>query len=91
MKQAEIYRNLQEISEKFKIFVSEKNFRVTGLPVKSGFCKIKGENYILVDKHKKLREKNEILAKCLIEYPLDDIYIVPAIREYLEGFLKNRK
>lgn len=91
MKQIEIYKKLQEIAEKFKISVSEKNFRVTGIPIKSGFCKIKGKNYILVDKHKKIREKNEIIAKCLIECPISDIYIVPAIRDYLEKFLRDKK
>ena len=86
MKQAEIYKNLQEIAEKFNIIIMEKNFRITGLPVKSGLCKIKGKKYILLDKHKKIREKNEILARCLIQYPVDEIYIIPAVREYLEMF-----
>ncbi len=86
MKQVEIYKNLQEIAEKFNIVVMEKNFRITGLPVKSGLCKIKGEKFILLDKHKKIREKNEILARCLIQYPVNEIYIIPAVREYLEMF-----
>ncbi len=86
MKQIEIYKNLQEIAEKFNIVIMEKNFRVTGLPVKSGLCKIEGEKHILLDKHKKIREKNEIIARCLIQYPVSEIYIIPAVREYLEMF-----
>lgn len=90
MKQAEIYKILKEVAGKFEISVSEKNFRVTGLSVKSGFCIIKGEKHILVDKFKKIREKNEVIAKCLLDYPISDIYIVPAVREYLEGVVKEQ-
>lgn len=89
MKQLEMYQSLKEIAEKFNIVVLEKNFRSTGLPVKSGSCKIKGEDHIILDKHKKIREKNEILAMCLLKFPVNDIYIVPAVREYLEAFLRG--
>lgn len=84
MKQEEIYRHLKDLAEKLEIRYFEKNFRNVGIPVNSGLCKIEGEFHFFMDKHKKIREKNEILAQALSQFPLDDIYIIPALREFIE-------
>ena len=36
-----------------------------------------------MDKHKSISEKNEILAACLGKMPHEEIYIIPAVREYI--------
>jgi hypothetical protein len=41
-----------------------------------------------MDKHIKIREKAEVLAQALSEFPIDDMYVAPAVREFIE---KNRK
>ncbi len=84
MRQDEIYKHLKDVAEKLNITIMEKNFRNVGISVKSGLCVIKGQTCFLMDKHKKIREKNEILARCILNYPIDDIYIIPAVREFLE-------
>lgn len=89
MKFEQTYNALKEIAEKLNITVSEQNFRPTGIKVKSGLCTIKGEEFFIMDKHKKIREKTEILAESLLTFPIDDIYIVPAIRDYLDKIEKS--
>lgn len=84
MKQDELYQHLKDLAEKLEIRFFEKNFRNVGISVKSGLCKIEGYHHFFMDKHKKIREKNEILAQALAQFPLDDIYIVPALREFIE-------
>jgi hypothetical protein len=83
MKPTEIYQQLQETASKLGIAVSEQNLRATGVNAKSGLCKVKGEQVFIMDKHLTVREKVEILSECLRQMPLDDIYLVPAIRKYL--------
>ena len=67
-----------------EISVSEQNLRATGVNAKSGLCRVKGKQVFIMDKHLPIRQKVETLAECLREVPLDDIYLVPAVRNYLE-------
>ena len=83
MKPQQLYQDLKEVAEKLGITVSEHNFRTSGIKVKSGLCRIKGKNLFIIDKHKSIHEKNEILAFCLNKMKHEDIYIVPAVREFI--------
>jgi hypothetical protein len=83
MKSTELYQQLQEIASKLGISVSEQNLRTTGVNAKSGLCKVKGQQVFIMDKHLTIREKVDTLSECLRQLPLDDIYLMPAIRKYL--------
>jgi hypothetical protein len=83
MKPAELYQQLQELASKLGISVSEQNLRATGVNAKSGLCKVKGQQVFIMDKHLTSREKVEALSECLRQLPLDNVYIMPAIRKYL--------
>ncbi|MFZ5571174.1 MAG: hypothetical protein ACOZF0_12255 [Thermodesulfobacteriota bacterium] len=85
MKPEQLYNELKSISEKLDIAVTEQNLRETpGIKVKSGLCKVKGRLRFIMDKHKPVRDKAAILASCIGRMPLDDMYIVPAVREFLD-------
>ena len=83
MKPEHLYQHLKELAEKLDIIVSEQNLRATGVKAKSGLCTIKGKKVFIMDKHKSIHRKNEILAACLSRVPHEDIYIVPVVREHL--------
>jgi hypothetical protein len=80
---AQLYHELKELAEKLGINVLEHNFRSTGVKVKSGYCKVKGKKLIILDKHKSLDDKIEVILSCLRATPHEDIYIVPYLRELL--------
>lgn len=84
MKSTQLYQHLKETAEKLDITVSEQNLRATGVNARSGLCTVKGKQLFIMDKHLPVRQKVEVLAECLRQMPLDDIYLVPAIRNYLE-------
>ena len=87
MKTDQLYQNLLELAEKLDIKVSEQNLRKTGgINVKSGLCKVKGEMMFIMSKHKSIRDKIELLAKCLSKMQIEDIYIVPAVRDILDKY-----
>ncbi len=86
MKPEQLYESLKDLTEKLDITVSEQNLRISGLQVKSGFCKVKGEQMFIMDKHKNIREKVEILAEYLSKMPIEDIYIIPAVRDILDKY-----
>jgi hypothetical protein len=86
MKPEKIYQELKLLAEKLGLQVSEQNFRKAGIHVNSGICKVKDQDHCLIDKHLKLKQKVEILAECIAELPHESIYVVPALRDYLEQF-----
>ena len=87
MKPEQIYQELKDLAEKLDITVSEQNLRTAGIKVISGLCKVKGKNLFIMDKHKSLHKKIELLATQLAQLPHEDIYIVPAVREMLERYV----
>lgn len=83
MKKKELYRHLIDTASKLEIKVSEQNLRATNVNAKSGLCQVKGEYVFIMDKHLPLSEKIDLLSACLRSKPLDNIYIVPAVREFI--------
>ena len=90
MKPDQIYQHLVDLAEKLGIDVSVQNLKISGFPVKSGVCRIKGKNRIVLDKHMSKDDQIDVLVDCLRTFSLDDIYIVPAIRDLL-NLKKKRK
>jgi hypothetical protein len=85
MNPTQLYEQLKELAAKLDITVTEQNMRVTGVNAKSGLCVVKNQKIFIMDKHLTVREKLETLADCLRESPtIDDVYIMPALRKYLE-------
>ncbi len=86
MKPEQTYQDLKELAEKLGVVVSEQNFRSTGIKAKSGLCKVKGKNMLFIEKQLSFQDKNEILASCLSKLPHENIFMVPALREFLDSF-----
>lgn len=90
MKPEQLYQHLKELAEKLNITVREQNLRNTpGIKVKSGFCTVKGDKRVIMDKHIPVHEKNEILAEYLSQMPHEDVYVMPAVREAIRRFSKD--
>jgi hypothetical protein len=86
MKSEQLYQELKLLAEKLGVQVSEQNFRNTGIRVKSGACLVKDVAHCIIDKHLRVNQKVEILAECLSVMPHESVYVVPAVREYLDQF-----
>jgi hypothetical protein len=98
VKPEKLYHELKDLAEKIGMRVSEHNFRITtGIRVKSGFCIVKDQECCIIDKHLKLKKKTEALAECIYEKltasneSIETIFLVPAVREYMERFKPIRK
>ena len=85
MKPEQIYQHLKEIAEKLNVEISEENLKKSGLRAQSGFCKIKDKGKFIMDKHLSVSDKNSILAAFISETPHDDIFIVPAVRDFIQA------
>ena len=52
-----------------------------------GFCVLKAERLIVINKRLALAKRASVLAQGLAEVGIDEIYLKPAIREYIEDEL----
>jgi len=91
MKPEQLLQELKDLAEKLGITVLEHNFRATGVKAKSGYCKIKDKDHFILDKHKKISQKNELLGRFLSKNKLETIFLIPAVRDFLERFQKIDK
>ena len=86
MKPDKLFQELKDLAEKLGVVVSEQNFRNTGIHVNSGYCKVKDKDHCIINKHLKTKQKIEVLGECLSLFPHDAVYMMPAVREFLESF-----
>ena len=86
MKADRLYQELIDLAEKLGIEVTEQNFRATGVSAVSGPCKVKGKSLFLIDKHKRLQKRIEILSEFLAQLPTGDVHMLPAVRDHLSKF-----
>ncbi|RJP77845.1 MAG: hypothetical protein C4522_14185 [Desulfobacteraceae bacterium] len=86
MKAEQLYNSLKELADKLGITVSEQSFKNTGIHVNSGLCRVKDQQMFIMNKHENLSAKIEILASCLADLSLENIYIVPAVRDVLDRY-----
>ena len=84
MSPEQLYQHLKELSEKLGIGVQEQSFKQVNLPVKSGYCRVKGKDMFIMDKNIPLAKKNSALAKFLSTQPHENIFVPPAVRDVLQ-------
>jgi ABC-type enterochelin transport system substrate-binding protein len=89
MKPEQIYQELKDLAEKLAVTVSEQNLRTAGIKVKSGLCKVKGQDLFIMDKHKSIHKKIKVLAAQLAGMSHEDVFVIPAVREMLNKYGKK--
>ena len=89
MQPEQIYQDLVDLAEKLGFTVSEQNFRIAGINVTSGYCRVKNKDMFYMDKHADLNRKIEILATFISELEHEKVYVIPTIRELLYRYRED--
>ncbi len=84
MKPDKIYHELKDLADRLDITVWEQNLKKTGFHVNSGLCRIRGKRVFVMDKHLPTPVKIKVLAQCLGQMPIEDMYVMPAIRKIID-------
>ena len=84
MKAQQTYEALKNLAERIGVTVVEHSFRATGTRARSGLCKIRDRRFFIMDRHRSLREKIDLLAEALSDTDLENVFVVPAVRELLQ-------
>jgi hypothetical protein len=82
MTQDQILAELEELAVNCGIAVRYEKGDFDG-----GFCVLKAERLIVVNKRLATGKRASVLAQGLAEVGIDEVYLKPAVREYIEDEL----
>ncbi len=84
MKDEQLYDELIALADRMDIEVIKDRGDFSG-----GYCRVKEDRRIVLNKHHLLPTQMRVLARNLLEFDLSNIYLLPAIREFLEQIAKE--
>ena len=80
MKSEELLEEFELLSDRIGVKIIKGKGDFMG-----GNCTINEEKVIVINNNKPIEQRLNILAECFIEYDLDKLYIVPALRSYIDN------
>jgi hypothetical protein len=86
MDESTIIRQLEELAVTFGLQIRYEPIRIDDdLPNVPGVvCRLKGDNVLIINSNSTVRDKIKTLAEAVKNFDLDQVYILPVIRELLE-------
>ena len=84
MKPERLVQHLSDTVRKlgYKVRTEEGNFR-------GGSCLVAEERQVILNRRMGLEERAEVLARVLVHENLDQIYLLPEVRAFIEKFLAD--
>ncbi len=82
MLQEQIIKELEDLAEKSSIALRYEKGDFDG-----GFCVLKDERIIVINKRLSVPKKASVLAQALAEVGIEEVYLKPAVREFIEDEL----
>ena len=77
---------LEELTESIGVKIRYEKIIKEGSFFSGGLCKIKGQDTIIINSKAGIEEKIDILARSLGAFDLSQVFIKPAIREFLSEY-----
>ncbi len=75
---------LEAVAEQLRIPVTYAAIATEELAGQGGLCVFHGERRIIVERSLSIRQKVRLLAAGLSQFDLEDVFLVPAVREAIE-------
>jgi len=79
-----LLQHLEGLAAQLGIEVRYENLADDEITIHSGGCKLLDRNLILIDRHQPPAECARILARELSRYDLENLYILPRVREFIQ-------
>jgi hypothetical protein len=77
---------LEELTESLGVKIRYEKIVKEGSFFSGGLCKIKGEDIIIINSKSGTEDKIEILSRALKTFDLSQVFIKPALREFLAQY-----
>ena len=79
MKKMKLYTEFEELGQRLGLKILKGKGDFSG-----GTCIVNNETVIVINKMKPMEQRLRTLAISFLEFNLDEIYMVPALRAYIE-------
>ena len=76
--------SLKKIATELSIDIVPGNLFDPEIMIKSGHCKVKGKDTIIIDNLLSSQEQSEVIIQALKKFNIESIYLPPWIRERIE-------
>ena len=74
---------LEELAQSLEIDVRYEQIKKEGSFYPGGFCLVKGERILILNSKATIDDKIQALAKAVKSFDLSQVYLRPALREFL--------
>lgn len=74
---------LEELAERIGMTIRYEPLNIDGSVHIGGFCRVKGQDFVIINKNATPREKIHVFIDALKRRDLSEVYILPSLREIL--------
>ena len=75
---------LEALAERLGIMIRYEPLNIDGSVHIGGFCRVKGQDFMIINKKATPREKIHVLIDALKRRDLSEVYILPSLRDLLD-------
>lgn len=84
MDDAATLNQLEELAARLGMTIRYEPLKIEGSLYIGGFCRVKGQDFVIVNKKATKKERIHVLAEALKRRELGEIYILPSLRKLLD-------
>jgi hypothetical protein len=85
-----LLQHLESLAAQLEIEVRYENLADDEVTIHSGGCKLLDRDLVLIDRQQPLVERARLLARELSRYDLENFYILPRVREFIEASSREK-
>jgi hypothetical protein len=77
--------HLEALAGRLGLTVRYEPMKAEGFLHTGGYCRVKGQDFVIVNKKAPVKDKIRVLAEALKRFDLRDLYILPSLRKILDN------
>jgi hypothetical protein len=85
-----LLQELESLAARLEIDVRYESLADDELTIHSGGCKVLDRKLIIIDKNQPIAERAYLLARELSRYELEDFYLLPRVREFIQASSREK-
>jgi hypothetical protein len=85
-----LLQELESLAARLEIDVRYESLADDELTIHSGGCKVLDRKLIIIDKNQPIAERALLLARELSRYDLEDFYLLPRVREFIQASSREK-
>jgi hypothetical protein len=85
-----LLQHLESLAARLEVEVRYETLADDEITIHSGGCRVLGRNLILIDRQQPLVERARLLARELSRYDLENFYILPRVRDFIQASSREK-